>query len=154
MISRYSRKELTQIWSEDNKYQIWLNIEIAAAKAMEKYKIIPKGVSSIVKTKEKIKVNKPWSFSNMVNDIITNVGGMPTTMKKLAAIQFFSWFAFFTMWSMANPALTEVLDESVGTSWIRDMDSLKLLENKFDPIITEKLKEAKVIGKHKFYKLR
>ena len=57
--------------------------------------------------KEKIKVNKPWSFSNMVNDIITNVGGMPTTMKKLAAIQFFSWFAFFTMWSMANPAITE-----------------------------------------------
>ena len=58
MISRYSRKELTQIWSEENKYQIWLNIEIAAAKAMEKYKIIPKGVSSIVKTKAKIKVKR------------------------------------------------------------------------------------------------
>ena len=58
MISRYSRKELTQIWSEENKYQIWLNIEIAAAKAMEKYKIIPKGVSSIVKTKAKIKVRR------------------------------------------------------------------------------------------------
>ena len=58
MISRYSRKELTQIWSEENKYQIWLNIEIAAAKAMEKYKIIPKGVTSIVKTKAKIKVNR------------------------------------------------------------------------------------------------
>ena len=58
MISRYSRKELAQIWSEENKYKIWLNIEIAAAKAMEKYKIIPKGVSSIVKTKAKIKVKR------------------------------------------------------------------------------------------------
>jgi len=58
MISRYSRKELTQIWSEENKYKIWLNIEIAAAEAMEKYKIIPKGVSSIVKTKAKIKVKR------------------------------------------------------------------------------------------------
>ena len=58
MISRYSRKELTQIWSEENKYKIRLNIEIAAAKAMEKYKIIPKGVSSIVKTKAKIKVKR------------------------------------------------------------------------------------------------
>ena len=29
------------------------------------------------------------------------------TMKKLGLIQFFSWFAFFTMWSLANPALTE-----------------------------------------------
>ncbi len=57
--------------------------------------------------KEKIKVNKPWRFNSMLNDIITNIRNMPTTMKKLAAIQFFSWFAFFTMWSMANPAITE-----------------------------------------------
>ncbi|PKP27130.1 MAG: MFS transporter [Bacteroidetes bacterium HGW-Bacteroidetes-2] len=32
---------------------------------------------------------------------------MPRTMIKLGVIQFFSWFAFFTMWSMATPALTE-----------------------------------------------
>ena len=53
MISRYSRKELTKIWSEENKYKIWLDVEIAAAQAMVKYKFIPKGVSSIVKKKEK-----------------------------------------------------------------------------------------------------
>ena len=54
MISRYSRKELVNIWSEENKYKIWLDVEIAAAQAMEKCKIIPKGVSSIVKRKGKI----------------------------------------------------------------------------------------------------
>ena len=48
MIPRYSRKELVKIWSEENKYKIWLDVEIAAAQAMEKYKIIPKGVSAIV----------------------------------------------------------------------------------------------------------
>ena len=58
MIDRYSRKELKNIWSEENKYRIWLNIEIAAAEAMEKYKFIPKGVSSIVKRKAKIKVKR------------------------------------------------------------------------------------------------
>ena len=36
MIDRYSRKEIKKIWSEENKYKIWLDIEIAAAKAMEK----------------------------------------------------------------------------------------------------------------------
>ena len=45
--------------------------------------------------------------NNFIPDIIDNIGSMPTTMKKLGVIQFFSWFAFFTMWSMANPALTE-----------------------------------------------
>ncbi len=58
MINRYSRKELTNIWSEQNKYKIWLDIELAAAQAMEKYKIIPKGVSSLVKKKGKINVKR------------------------------------------------------------------------------------------------
>jgi adenylosuccinate lyase len=58
MISRYSRKQLVQIWSEENKYKIWLDVEIAAAEAMEKYKIIPKGVSSRIRKKGRIKVNR------------------------------------------------------------------------------------------------
>ncbi len=45
-------------------------------------------------------------------DIINNIGNMPTTMKKLGVVQFFSWFAFFTMWSMANPALTSHVFET------------------------------------------
>ncbi|MCF6212909.1 MAG: MFS transporter [Flavobacteriaceae bacterium] len=51
--------------------------------------------------KEKQKKNR------FFRDIYENISGMPTTMKRLGVIQFFSWFAFFTMWSMANPALTE-----------------------------------------------
>ena len=58
MIDRYSRKELKSIWSEENKYKIWLDIEVAAAQAMEKYKFIPKGVSSIVRKKSKINVKR------------------------------------------------------------------------------------------------
>ena len=71
MISRYSRKELVKIWSEENKYKIWLDIEIAAAEAMEKYKIIPKGVSSIVKKKAKIKVKRIYDIETKVkHDVI------------------------------------------------------------------------------------
>ena len=51
MIKRYSRNEMEKIWEEKNKYQIWLNIEIAAAQAMENLKIIPRGVSYKVKEK-------------------------------------------------------------------------------------------------------
>lgn len=40
-------------------------------------------------------------------EVIKNIGNMPLTMKKLGVVQFFSWFAFFAMWSLATPALTE-----------------------------------------------
>ena len=58
MIKRYSRKILTDIWSEENKYKIWLDVEIAAAEAMEKMGHIPKGVASAVKKKAKINVSR------------------------------------------------------------------------------------------------
>ena len=71
MIKRYSRKEITQIWEEHNKYQIWLDIEIAAAQAMEKLNIIPKGVSSIVKKKAKIDVDRIHKIESKVHhDVI------------------------------------------------------------------------------------
>ncbi len=58
MIKRYSRKELTKIWSEENKYKIWLDIEVAAAEAMEKLHQIPKGVASVVRKKAQINVSR------------------------------------------------------------------------------------------------
>tara|TARA_B100001029_G_scaffold177302_1_gene181755 strand:+ start:925 stop:2217 length:1293 start_codon:yes stop_codon:yes gene_type:complete len=71
MITRYSRKELTSIWSEENKYKIWLDVEIAAAQAMEKLGHIPKGVSSTVKKKAKINVNRIHSIESKVkHDVI------------------------------------------------------------------------------------
>ena len=67
MIERYSRKEVKKIWEEKNKYQIWLDIEIAAAQAMEKYKIIPKGISSKVRKKAKINVDRIHKIENKVH---------------------------------------------------------------------------------------
>ncbi len=46
-------------------------------------------------------------FAHGVSEIINSIKAMPLTMKQLGVVQFFSWFAFFTMWSMATPALTE-----------------------------------------------
>ena len=71
MISRYSRKELTSIWSEENKYKIWLDVEIAAAQAMEKLGYIPRGVSSVVKKKARINVKRIHAIEAKVkHDVI------------------------------------------------------------------------------------
>ena len=49
MIERYSRKELKKYGLIKIDIKFGLEIEIAAAEAMEKYKIIPKGVVKKVK---------------------------------------------------------------------------------------------------------
>ena len=44
-----------------------------------------------------------------LKEIVSFVRTMPSVMAKLGIVQFFSWFAFFTMWSFATPALTEAV---------------------------------------------
>jgi adenylosuccinate lyase len=71
MIERYSRKEIKSIWEDYNKYSIWLDIELASAEAMEKLKIIPKGVVKKVRTKAKINVKRILQIEDKVkHDVI------------------------------------------------------------------------------------
>ena len=71
MIERYSRKEIKKIWEDKNKYSLWLDIELAAAEAMEKLKIIPRGVSKKVKAKAKINVKRILQIEDKVkHDVI------------------------------------------------------------------------------------
>ena len=71
MIERYSRKELKSIWNDHSKYSLWLDIELAASEAMEKLKIIPRGVTKKVKAKAKINVKRILQIEDKVkHDVI------------------------------------------------------------------------------------
>ena len=71
MIERYSRKEIKNIWDDKNKYSLWLDIELAAAEAMENLKIIPRGVSKKVKAKAKINAKRILQIEDKVkHDVI------------------------------------------------------------------------------------
>ena len=58
MIPRYSRKDLVNIWTPENKIKIWLNIEILACEAQEKLGNIPKKSLKTIKEKASFEVNR------------------------------------------------------------------------------------------------
>ena len=53
MVPRYSRKKMVDIWSDESKYSIWLDIEIYALEGMELIGIVPKGTAKIVRDNAK-----------------------------------------------------------------------------------------------------
>ena len=71
----------------------------------------PEDLDAFEKEKEENK-----GFWNGFKEIFKNISGMPNVMKKLGVVQFFSWFAFFTMWSFATPAITEHIFKATDTS--------------------------------------
>lgn len=42
MLERYTRKEMGNIWTEQNRYQAWLEVEILACEAWAELGDIPK----------------------------------------------------------------------------------------------------------------
>ncbi len=48
--------------------------------------------------------------------IMNDMFGMPKTMLQLAFVQFFSWFALFSMWIYTTPAVTEYVFHTTNTT--------------------------------------
>ena len=127
MIERYSRKELKDIWSEKNKYKIWLDVELAAAEAMEKHKIIPKGVASIIRKKGKIKVKRIQQIEDKVkHDVIAFL----TSITEQAGIKARYLHQGMTSSDVIDTSFNIQLLQS-GKILIKDLDKiLSVLKNK------------------------
>jgi len=52
MIPRYSPADYVALWSSDRRYQIWLDVELAACDAMEEAGLVPKGTASRIRAKK------------------------------------------------------------------------------------------------------
>lgn len=58
MIERYSRPEMNAIWSEENKYKAWLEVEILAAEAWAELGEIPKDDVALIRKNAKINTER------------------------------------------------------------------------------------------------
>ncbi len=129
MIERYSRKQLTDIWSEENKYKIWLDVEIAAAEAMEKLGQIPRGVASVVRKKSKINVKRIHKIETEVkHDVIAFL----TSVTEKAGIK-----ARYLHQGMTS---SDVLDTSFN---IQLVQSGKIILNDIDQILKVLKRQSK-----------
>lgn len=78
MIARYTRPEMGKLWTEENKYAAWLEIEILACEAQAELGVIPKEAVKIIRQKAKFEVKRIEEIEQEVkHDVIaflTNVG--------------------------------------------------------------------------------
>lgn len=77
MIPRYTRTEMGNIWSDDNKYKIWLEIEVLAVEAQAELGLINKNTAAEIRLKAKFDINRIIEIEEITkHDIIaflTNV---------------------------------------------------------------------------------
>ena len=71
MLERYSRPEMTGIWSQENKFRIWFEIEAHACDAMAELGVIPKSAASAIWKKGGFDIRRIASIEKEVkHDVI------------------------------------------------------------------------------------
>ncbi len=77
MIPRYTRPEMGRIWSDENKFRKWLEVEIATAEAEAEMGMIPKSAARAIRRKGRFSVERILEIEKQVkHDVIaftTNV---------------------------------------------------------------------------------
>ncbi|MEN6507558.1 MAG: adenylosuccinate lyase [Smithella sp.] len=77
MIPRYSREKMTAIWSQENKYQKWLDVEVAACEAMVKLGKVPAQAVETIKSKAVIDVARIDEIEKITkHDVIAFVSSL------------------------------------------------------------------------------
>jgi adenylosuccinate lyase len=78
VIARYTRPEMGKIWEDENKFRIWLDIEIVACEGQAKLGVIPNEAVEVIRAKAKFDVGRILQIEEEVkHDVIaflTNVG--------------------------------------------------------------------------------
>ncbi len=77
MIPRYTRPEMGRIWTDENKFQKWLEVEIATAEVEAQAGLIPKSAARAIRKKARFDVDRILEIERKVkHDVIaftTNV---------------------------------------------------------------------------------
>ena len=77
MIPRYTRPEMGRIWTEENKFQKWLDVEVATAEVEAEAGLIPKSAARAIRRKGKFEVERILGIERQVkHDVVaftTNV---------------------------------------------------------------------------------
>jgi len=58
MIDRYSRSKMARIWSEQTRFQKWLDVEILAAEALARTGLVPRKAVARIKKRARFNVGR------------------------------------------------------------------------------------------------
>ncbi|MBH00159.1 MAG: adenylosuccinate lyase [Solibacterales bacterium] len=95
MISRYTRPEMGQIWSEENKYRQWLEVELAASEALAESGEVPTGAAKALRRYADFDVTRIQEIEAEVkHDVIAFTTAVAEKMTEANAADDSRWLHF------------------------------------------------------------
>jgi adenylosuccinate lyase len=95
MIARYTRPEMGAIWSDQNKYQSWLEVELAASEALAELGEVPKEAAEALRLHAGFELSRIQDIEREVrHDVIAFTTAVAETMKEEGAGDASRWLHY------------------------------------------------------------
>ncbi len=95
MIQRYTRPEMGRIWSDQNKYQCWLDVELAASEALAYLGLVPAEAAAALRAHAGFSVDRIAAIELEVkHDVIAFATAVAETMKEKGQAEHSRWLHY------------------------------------------------------------
>src|SRR5437588_9421605 len=95
MITRYTRPEMGRIWSDENKFAQWLEVELAASEALAELGEVPPEAARLLRQYAGFNVERIRQIEDEVkHDVIAFTTSVAETMAAAGHAEASRWFHF------------------------------------------------------------
>jgi adenylosuccinate lyase len=95
MIARYTRPEMGAIWSDQHKYECWLEVELAASEALAELGEVPQDAALALRTHASFDLNRIQDIEREVrHDVIAFTTAVAESMKAKGAGEASRWLHY------------------------------------------------------------
>ncbi|AJO16920.1 MULTISPECIES: adenylosuccinate lyase [Bacillus] len=132
MIERYSRQEMAAIWTDENRFQAWLEVEILACEAWAELGVIPKEDVKVLREKASFDINRIFEIEQDTrHDVVAFTRAVSETLGEEKK------------WVHYGLTSTDVVDTALSYLLKQANDILLKDIERFVDILKEKAKEHK-----------
>ncbi|MBW4887180.1 MAG: adenylosuccinate lyase [Bacillus sp. (in: Bacteria)] len=132
MIERYSRPEMAAIWTDENRFQAWLEVEILACEAWAELGVIPKEDVKVLREKASFDINRIFEIEQDTrHDVVAFTRAVSETLGEEKK------------WVHYGLTSTDVVDTALSYLLKQANDILLKDIERFIDILKEKAKEHK-----------
>ncbi|HYW48540.1 MAG TPA: adenylosuccinate lyase [Bryobacteraceae bacterium] len=126
MIARYTRPEMGRIWSERNKFQQWLEVELAASEALAEMGVVPADAASQLREHAGFEVARILEIESVVkHDVIAFTTAVAETMAAAGQAEASRWLHYGLTSNDVVDTAQALLLEQASAILLRDLEDLR-----------------------------
>jgi adenylosuccinate lyase len=126
MIARYTRPEMGRIWSDQNKFQQWLEVELAASEALAEMGVVPAEAARLLRAHASFDVDRILAIEGEVkHDVIAFTTAVAETMAKAGHAEASRWLHYGLTSNDVVDTAQALLLQQASAILLRDLEQLQ-----------------------------